>query len=386
MNLSFTRRVFVIAAGAALCACHRDAEDESASRPTVSATTVVVRAQPFIETVDAIGTVSGRAGHVASLSAPSAGRVSQVLVTTGQTVQAGQSLIVLDPAPFAASLQSAEAALAAAERAAERQQRLASEGIVPRKDAEQAAAEVAKARADAAEAKRASELATLQAPISGVITRLNASLGASVDASQPLVEITDASALDVLLNVTPTQAATVRPAQKVALSAGQSADGETLGVGSVVDVSSTVDSITRGVAVRVQAPTTRRPLRIGETVFGSIAVATIANSIVVPLEALVPEGDAFHVFVVDANGIAHARDVTVGARSRSGARVLDGLRAGERIVTYGAYGVQDSAKVVPFSADSVKADTGTTASGSFAQLALGAKSRSFASLRTTGSP
>jgi RND family efflux transporter MFP subunit len=368
MNFPFPRRALAIAAGLVLCACHRDAEDESTSRPTVSATTMIVTAQPFIETVDAIGTVSGRAGHVASLSAPSAGRVSQVLVTTGQTVQAGQSLIVLDPAPFAASLQSAEAALAAAERAAERQQRLANEGIVPRKDAEQAAAEVAKARADAAEAKRASELATLQAPISGVITRLNASIGASVDASQPLVEITDASALDVLLNVTPTQAAKVRPAQKVALSAGQSADGEALGVGSVVDVSSTVDSITRGVAVRVQAPTTRRPLRIGETVFGSIGVATMASAIVVPVEALVPEGDAFNVFVVDQNGIAHARDVTVGARSKSGAQILEGLKVGERIVTYGAYGVQDSARVVPLTPDSAKADTGKTASGSFASL------------------
>lgn len=344
----------------ALAACHGDAAEESTSRPTVSAATIVVTAQPFTETLDAIGTVAGRSGHVASLSAPSAGRIGSVLVTTGQTVVAGQPLIVLDQAPFAAALSSAEAALTAAERAAERQQRLANEGIVPRKDAEQAAADAAKARADAAEARRMSQQSSLQSPISGVITRLNASVGASVDPSQPLVEITDPTSVDVLLNVTPTQAAKVRPGQKVALSAGQSADGEQLGVGQVVDVSSTIDSLSRGVAVRVQAPTTRRPLRIGETVFGSIGVATIAGAIVVPNEALVPEGDAFHVFVVDATGLAHAREVTIGARSKTGTQIVEGLKAGERIVTYGAYGMQDSAKVVPLVPDSARADTGKT--------------------------
>jgi hypothetical protein len=108
-----------------------------------------------------------------------------------------------------------------------------------------------------------------------------------------------------------------------------------------------VDTATRSVAVRVQAPTTTRPLRIGETVFGAIAVATKPAAIVVPLEALVPEGDEFHVFVVDANGVAHEREVKVGGKTSSTAEIIEGLKAGERIVTLGAYGVQDSSKVVP---------------------------------------
>jgi cobalt-zinc-cadmium efflux system membrane fusion protein len=339
--------------------CKKDAESDAAAHPTVSATTIVVTLQPFTETLEAIGTVVGRAGHVAALSAPGPGRIGQVLVTTGQTVQTGQPLIELDQAPFQAALQSAEAALAAAERNAERQQRLAAEGIIPKKDAEQAAADVAKARADAGEARRLATQSTLRSPINGVITRLNASLGGSVDTSQPLVEISDPTALDVLLNVTPTAAARVQPAQKVALTAGQSAGGEPLGIGTVMDVSSTIDSTTRGVAVRVQAPTTRRPMRIGETVYGAIAVATRARSVVVPAEAIVPEGDGFRVFIVDPNGLAHAREVTIGGRSSAGVEITEGLKAGDKVVTYGAYGLQDSVKVVPLVADTGKAETGT---------------------------
>lgn len=340
-------RLFAGASGALLLAsaCKKEAEGDKQPPAVVNAQTVVVTPQAFTETFGAIGTVVARAGHIATLSAPAPSHVAQVFATTGQTVQAGQTLVELDQAPFQSALQSAEAAFNAAQRADERQQRLANEGIVPRKDAEAAAADVAKARADVVAAQRAAQLSILKAPISGVVTRMTATIGASVDASQPLVEVADPSALDVVLNVTPTDAGRVRPGAKVALSAGATATGEPLGVGTVVDVSAMVDSSARGVAVRVQAPTTRRPLRIGETIFGAIAVGMRPNAIVVPTEALVPSGEDFKVFVVDASGVAHERPVKVGGRSDVGVEIVDGLKAGERIVTYGAYGVSDSAKV-----------------------------------------
>ena len=58
-----------------------------------------------------------------------------------------------------------------------------------------------------------------------------------------------------------------------------------------------------------------------------------------------PEGEGFKVFVVDSANVAHAHEVKVGARSDSTAEILEGLEGGERVVTYGAYGVDDSVKV-----------------------------------------
>jgi RND family efflux transporter MFP subunit len=331
----------------AFAGCKKQDADEPEVKPVVNAQTIVVTPQPFTETLGAIGNVVPRAGHVATLSAPAAGRVMRVLVTTGQSVRAGEAVVELDQAPFQAALQSAQAALNAAERANERQQRLANEGIVPRKDAEAAAADLARARSDEIAARRAEQLSTLRSPISGVVTRMSATLGASADPSQPLVEISDPSALDILMNVTPTDAGRVRPGAKVALSAGQTASGEPIGVGTVMDVSGAVDSTSRSVAVRVQAATTRRRLRIGETIFGAIAVAIHPTAIVIPTEALVPDGDAFKVFVVDATKVAHERQVKVGGRSASGVEITEGLQAGEKIVTTGAYAMQDSAQVAP---------------------------------------
>lgn len=335
---------------AALSACKKDGGDDKEPAPVVNAATIVVTPQAFTETFGAMGTVVPRAGHIATLSAPAQGRVAQVLVTTGQSVSPGQPLVILDQAPFEAALHAAETAADAAARAAERQQRLANEGIVPKKDAESAAADAAKSHADVVTAQRALQLSTLRSPIAGVVTKMNATLGASADVTQPLVEIADPSALDVLLNATPTDAGRVRAGAKVALSAGATATGEPLGIGTVADISGTVDSASRGVAIRVQAPTTRRPLKIGETIFGAISVGTNPNAIVIPNEALVPDGETFKVFVVDATQHAHEQEVKVGGRSEKGVEITEGLKAGDRIVTTGAYAVSDSAKVVPMTA------------------------------------
>ncbi|HEX6537419.1 MAG TPA: efflux RND transporter periplasmic adaptor subunit [Gemmatimonadaceae bacterium] len=318
-----------------------------AVQPVVGAATAPVTVGPFTETVAAMGSVVARAGHSAALAAPAPTRVSRVYVATGAHVRRGEPLVELEQSTFQANARSADAALAAAEQAYERARRLVSEGIAPRKDEEQAAADLARARADVVAARREAQLSVLRSPIDGVVTRMAATLGASADPSQALVEVADPTTVDALLAVTPSDAARIHPGAAVTLSAGQQPGGEPLGVGRVADVAGAVDSVSRSVAVRVRVTAPRRALRIGETVFGAIAVATRARAVSAPLEALVPEGDGYKVFVVDSAGIAHSRAVTVGARADSMAEITRGLAPGERVVTYGAYGVQDSARIVP---------------------------------------
>lgn len=341
--------VFAMFAMFAVGGCGRGtdqaAADSAAAATSVSVKTATATVQSFFETLGAIGTVSPRVGHVALLSAPGPTRVAQVFVSAGQNVSRGSTLVALDQSTFLQAARSAEAALDAAQRNYERARTLSQAGILPRKDLDQATADLAKARADVVTARRVLQLATLRSPISGVVTRMDAVLGASVDTNQPLVEIADPTAVDIVLNVTATQAATVRPAAKVTLTSGQSAAGEPLGVGTVVDVGGTVDSTSRTVGVRVRAPALRRPLRLGETVYAQISLLDKPNAVTVPVAALVPEGDGFRVFVVDAANIANARPVTVGGRTETLVEIKSGLKGGERVVTYGAYGLQDSVKV-----------------------------------------
>lgn len=327
-------------------ACSKADSDETQGPTAVAVKTVIVAPGTFNETVGAIGTVQSQPGHAASLSAPAPTRIAQATAAVGQRVSPGTVLIVFDQTVFRETARSAEAKLSAAQHAYDRAKSLNAEGISARKDVEQAAADLASARADAASARRSAQLSVLRSPISGVVTRVSASIGASVDANQPLVEIADPSSTEALLGLSPAQAAKVKVGNVVDLRAGQSAAGEALGIGKVIDVGAMVDSATRNVSVRVSIPAAKRVLRIGETIYGDISVATRASVMSIPSDALVPEGDGFRVFVVDAKNIAHAKPVTIGVREPGRVEIKNGLAAGERVVTYGAYGLDDGSTVV----------------------------------------
>ncbi len=338
-----TRRAWAALTLVLSAAC--DGAEEQTPHAVVGAQTAVAAIQPFTETTTAVGSVVPRPGHFAAMAAPAPTRVASVYVAVGAAVRAGDSLVGFERGPFDAQAQSAEVALTAAQHSYDRALRLIQAGVLSRRELEQAEADLAQARSNAVSARRSQELATLRAPINGVVTAMRAVLGAPADAGQPLVEIADPRALDVLLTTTPAAAARVTRGAAVTLSAGESEQAESLGAGVVVDIAAAVDSMTRGVGVRVRVDHPSRQVRVGETVFGAIVVAVAPRAVTVPIEALVPEGEGYKVFVVDDSGYAHARPVTVGGRSGGLAQIKDGLRGGETVVTYGAYGVEDSARI-----------------------------------------
>ncbi len=339
-------------------ACAKKADDnaDAKTQAVVTAQVAPVTVAHFIETVDAVGTVSARAGHIASLAAPSPTRVAKVYVTFGAHVKAGDPLVEFEQPAFDAAATGADASLAAAEKASARTQRLADQGVLPRKDAEVAAADLGAARLNAVNAKRARELSTLRSPIDGVVTRMNAVLGASADPTTVMVEVSDPGALDALLTLSPADAARVKIGDRVDLHAGAAASGAAIASGRVADISAAVDTASRGVPTRVEITPASGVLRIGQTVFGRIAVAEHDKAVTVPLESLVPTGEGFKVFVVDEKGIAESRPVKIGGRTDHSAWITDGLKAGDKIVTQGAYGVDDSTKVETGEDKGAKAD------------------------------
>jgi membrane fusion protein, multidrug efflux system len=309
----------------------------------VTAEVATVQIKPFATTVDVLGTVQPRAGHSAELSAPEATRVQRVYVALGDRVSAGQPLVQLDVSVWAAKRQQAEVGLETAQQAFDRAQRLLSEGIAARKDAEAAAADLARARAELQEARRIETLGTIRSPINGVVVDLKAALAQPVDAGQPIVAIVDPRGLEIIFHVAASDAGRIMPGAPVELSSGQEQQRYAIGRGTIQGVSAAVDA-TGSVAVRATIAAPTRPLKSGEQLAGRIIISE-RRALVVPLAALVPNGDEVQVFVLDAENVAHATPVTVGNRSETEAEIVSGLKGGERVVTSGAYGVTDSAKV-----------------------------------------
>ena len=341
------RTIVILGCATLLASCSSASSGEAAPAvATVAATVATVATERFAGAIDAIGVVTVRPGHLASLGAPGSARVSAVRVSVGDRVRAGAVLVELDPAPFNAAVQGANAALLAATTARERAQRLVDAGIAPRKDLDLATSELAQATSLAATARRMRTLATLRSPIEGVVTRLTATLGSNVDGTAALVEVADPRFIDIVLNVSAAEAAQVTIGAPVTLTSGAAEGADTLGTGVVTTIAGAIDSVSRTVAVRVGAPKTVRALRIGESVNGRITLEQRVDAVLVPSAAVVPDGDEYRVYVVDSAGVAHARTVEVGARRDGRIEITSGLKAAERIVTDGAYQVDDGVHIV----------------------------------------
>ncbi len=331
-----------------LAACGAANEQPAASveaHPVVDASVQRVQQASFTETASGIGTVTARVGHVATLSAPAQSRITAVLVAPGDRVSKGTVLVKFDPIPADAAMASADAALSAAREAALRAHRLVDAGVSPRKDAEAADAQLAAANADAVAARRARQLAQLESPIAGVVTRINAVLGANADAGQLLVEVSDPAFVDIVVSVSPSLATHIRQGQSVVVHDGAAVGSVALGEARVERISAVVDSNSRAVDVRITLNNPSRTLRFGESLLCEITTATHLDAIVVPEEALVPDGEGFRVFVVDTAGVAHATAVTVGGRNDHQVWLRDGVNVGDVIVTKGAYGMDDGSRV-----------------------------------------
>jgi RND family efflux transporter MFP subunit len=313
--------------------------------PAVTVETAVAVVKPMTTHVDVLGTVDTRPGHSAQISAPETSRVTAVYVAIGDVVRPGQALVQLDPAVFIAKRHEAEVALSTAQLAFNRAERLLKEGISPKKDVEAAAADLAKARSELEQARRIEALSTLRSPISGVVVTLNADLSQPIDVTQPVVEVVDPRAMEIVFHLSPNEAGRIARGAKVELTSGQEAGRNTIGIGTITGISAAVDSTTGTVDVRATIAAPSRPLKVGETLNGAILLTSAISSVVVPGEALVPAGEGFEVFVVDANHIAHATRVVVGKRTETEVEIVSGLHGGEVVVTRGAYGVADSAHV-----------------------------------------
>lgn len=328
--------------GTILGACGGDKGDPAAS-PRVPVEIGIVKRDSMVVVVEADGRLIPRPDGAATLSAPADAVVRAVAVSLGARVGRGAALIELDAPEVMAQAAALKAQAAAAATNLDRQRQLLAEGIAARRDVEDqgAAAEALAAQARAAAAIEGR--LHVRAPLGGVVSNLVVHQGERVTAGQALVEVVDPARVHA--------AATVPSAQLVDLRPGQSAtllvEGATTEWPAIVEgVGGTVDSLSNTTQVLVRPRTIGPAMRPGAGVTIRIRAAVHRNVLVIPAAALVFVGNQATVFVVGADSIARAHPVTVVTRSPSAIEVAGALQAGDRVVTTGAYGLPDSARVI----------------------------------------
>lgn len=310
--------------------------------PSTAVTTQTVRTRTLAETVTAYGQLVTNPGSIQWLSASKAGRITAVLVTQGTRVARGQSLVRIEPTPQTlAAYESAKSDLSSAQAKLKQTQMLLKNGLATKADlsAAQSAAANAKARLAALEAEGAGGHAhVMKAAAAGVVTQLAVSRGQWVGAGARIASIAPSGALWVRLGLTPGQAAGARAGAPVRI-VPVFGPGKAL-TSQVAKVDAQADAKTGLIDAEVPVPGRNAGPFAGEWVAGTITLRSVELP-AVPRSAVLKNanGNGFYVFVV-RQGIAHRVSVEPVLRAR-GLVGLDGIKAGEVVVTQGNFELSD---------------------------------------------
>ncbi len=199
----------------------------------------------------------------------------------------------------------------------------------------------AKGKLDAAQAQLS--YAEIRSPLDGVVADRAVFAGEMAAAGTPLISVMDVSSVIARINIPQVQAAYVRVGQPAAM---MSTDGSQQAQGKVTVVSPAIDPSSTTVEIWVQAPNPGQLFRPGGTVHVTIAAGPVPDALIVPPAALVSatEGGT-SVMVVGSDSVAHEHKVQVGVREPEKVQIVDGVKAGDRVVVAGAVGLSDGAKV-----------------------------------------
>jgi membrane fusion protein (multidrug efflux system) len=315
-----------------------------------------VKPSNLTSTVAAVGSIAATRDVV--VSSETAGRVVRVLVKVGDAVRQGQPLVLVDDEMKAIAVDQAKAQLQAAETNAgkadndyKRAQKLFGTGDIA--DIELEGNRLA---FHSAEAQRASALAALRyaqrqlddtrikSPIAGYVASRKIEVGEMASPGREIANIVDVSRLKVKLSIPEESIGAIRLRQRAILRIDSNPEkpitGEVYSVGTKSE-SPTGHTYPVEVVVANVAPGV---LKVGMFARVEILAGSAANALSISKESLVSEESNPAVFVVDGT-TARLRPVKLGLRTGDRLQVVEGLKEGELVISFGQKNVKDGAPV-----------------------------------------
>jgi membrane fusion protein (multidrug efflux system) len=356
--------------------CSQQQEQPAQAPPPPEVSVVVLEGQDVQLHLEFVGQVYGQKDI--AIRARVEGFLEGIHFEEGSEVEKGQLLYTLESQPFEADVAAkmsgvAEAKIRLAKAASDlaRIKPLARRNAVSQSDLDSAVAQhdAAVASVEAAEANlHAAQIqlsyTKVRSPIDGIIGKTNAKVGDFVGRSpNPVIlnTVSDIETVRVQFFLTETQYLQVanRLIERGGIQAAERRQGEApfeliLADGSLYPHRGTFDFIDRQIdpttgAILVQASFPNPDFLIRPGLFARVrALAeTVKDGILVPQRSVAELQGLYRVYVVNEQNKVEERQIRVGPKFDSRWLVLDGLKAGEKVVYEGLQKVSDGAAVNP---------------------------------------
>lgn len=300
------------------------------------------------------------------------------LIEEGVAVEKGEVVAVIEHEQLKAASRASEAALKVAEaayetakvnladagREKERWATLRKQGSGTEQQLDQAAtaferaeaqlkqaeAQIAQGRATLEQTKVSIDDATIESPISGVVSLKYVHEGAFVGPSSPLFRVVDISEVEITGGVADRHYPKLEAGRTAAQVEVDAYPGETFS-GTVTRLRPELDKVTRTVAVTIKVPNESLKLKPGMYARIELILDERKNVVLVSDDALMSLQGQQQVFVVN-DGTIHVRPVKIGLEESVNNEVIEGLQPGDIVVIRGQQLLREGMKVEAQEVDS----------------------------------
>jgi membrane fusion protein, multidrug efflux system len=336
-------------------------EASNFERPPAPVTATAVKTQDVPLYIDAVGKIVAR--EVVSIQPQVSGRITQIHFVDGVDVKPGDLLFTIDPRPYQAQLQQAEANLAQAEAALKLAQinfarienvsdprAVARQDVDARKSAvESADALVKQNRAAVASARINLDYCTIRSPITGRAGQRGVDIGNVVAPnSGSLLVIHRLEPIYADFTITENDLSAVQrnmARRSLRVEVRLPEDGVEARQGQLTFLDNSVQEGTGTVKLRATIDNRDRRFWPGRFAKVRLVLDTRRNAVLVPAEAPQLSAKGSFVFVITGNSTAELRAVKLGQRQGDDVVVEEGVNPGERVVVKGQLGVTPGGKV-----------------------------------------
>jgi membrane fusion protein (multidrug efflux system) len=282
--------------------------------------------------------------------------VRELPFAEGQPVRRGQLLARLEDREIAANATRAAALRDKARADYERSKRLAEQNVVSPRELDDAAAALKVADADVEVAQAQLAKTRIVSPLTGVAGRRLVSPGAFLRIGDSITEVVEVDIMKLTFAAPERYLGKLHRGSLVAVTT-TSFPGDHF-EGRITVVNPILDPASRTVQVVAEVPNRDRRLRPGMSADVSATLEQRSGALTVPDEAVFAQGDQSYVYVVKADSTVVRSAVGLGTRDSERVEIVQGLKAGDRVVTAGYQKLFDGAKVVPVPAGSVAGGPG----------------------------
>ncbi len=271
------------------------------------------------------------------------GRIAALHFKEGAAVSAGTRLVTIDNAEYEAQAAAVRADLRTEQQRLARTKELHEQKFISKDALEVQVGAVArlKARLDEVESRVAKTV--LRAPFSGTVGLRMVSPGAYVKAGTDIVRLESIGTIKADFRIPELYMSKLRPNQDIVVRL-DAYPGEEFS-GKIYAVEPVVDEQTRTILMRARIPNKGNKLKPGMFVRVAITLENRPNAIIVPEQAIWPQGQDNFVFRV-VDGKAALTKIQIGNRQPGRVEIIEGLSANDTVVTEGQIKLRDGAPVM----------------------------------------